>query len=295
MQANVFVPGHITGFFEIFLYDDPLYSGSRGCGVVLDKGVITRAEVMESDRLEIETFLNGTKTSCDVSKFAVYELLKNERKKYRIKIFHELQVPMMQGFGTSGAGALGAVLALNTALKLNLSLNQCAAIAHKSEVINQTGLGDVIAQVNGGVVMRIFPGPPGIGVIDKIPYDGYVVVLILGSGIKTKKVLSNCKMRKKINKVGGECMKLLLKKPTVDNFLRLSQFFSFNTGLITRKAKRVIEELQKYKIRASMVMLGNAIFSITEEPENLSELGYKCIIAKINNEGAKVGKLHFKD
>ena len=39
MKGSAFVPGHITGFFEIFDHEDSIKAGSRGAGVVLDKGV----------------------------------------------------------------------------------------------------------------------------------------------------------------------------------------------------------------------------------------------------------------
>ena len=40
-KLKVFVPAHITGFFEIMTNDDPILKGSKGAGITLDKGVIT--------------------------------------------------------------------------------------------------------------------------------------------------------------------------------------------------------------------------------------------------------------
>jgi pantoate kinase len=47
LQSLVFAPSHITGFFEIIDHPNPLIRGSRGAGVVLDQGVITRLNVSE--------------------------------------------------------------------------------------------------------------------------------------------------------------------------------------------------------------------------------------------------------
>lgn len=295
MRAKVFVPGHITGFFEVLMKESLLYSGSRGCGVVIDKGVETLVEVEESEKTKIQTFINNKEQNCRVTKFAVKELLNIIAKPYKIKIYHKLGVPMMQGFGTSASGTLGAILALNKALKLNLTLNQCSSIAHKSEVINKTGMGDVIAEVNGGVVIRLSPGAPGIGRIDKIPFEGYVAMIIAGKPIETKKILRDETMIRRINEIGRACMNKILKEPTVENFLRISYFFAKKTKLMSKKIEYIIEGLRKKDILASMVMLGNSIFTVAEDPDNLKELeslGYDVILTKINNEGIKIEPTH---
>ena len=46
-KLKVFVPAHITGFFEIMTNDDPILKGSKGAGITLDKGVITETTVEE--------------------------------------------------------------------------------------------------------------------------------------------------------------------------------------------------------------------------------------------------------
>ena len=52
-KLKVFVPAHITGFFEIMTNDDPILKGSKGAGITLDKGVITETTVEVSATVKI--------------------------------------------------------------------------------------------------------------------------------------------------------------------------------------------------------------------------------------------------
>ena len=49
MEVSIFVPSHITGFFQIINHNNPLKKGSCGAGAVMDKGVITRIKASKTD------------------------------------------------------------------------------------------------------------------------------------------------------------------------------------------------------------------------------------------------------
>ena len=49
---SVFVPGHVTGFFNIENHESKLKNGSCGVGFLLTKGVKTT--IIDSDRFEYE-------------------------------------------------------------------------------------------------------------------------------------------------------------------------------------------------------------------------------------------------
>ncbi len=287
MKGSAFVPGHITGFFEIFDHENSIKAGSRGAGVVLDKGVYTTVKIKEG--YGISTTLNGDVCECPVSQSALKDVLRIAGAKYEVEIIHELEVPQGQGFGASGAGALGTALAANAALGLNLTMNQCGEIAHRAEVLNRSGLGDVIAQSTGGLVIRKKPGAPGTGVTDRIFSDEKLVVFTIGSKIKTKSVLLDNEKKEKINKAGRVCMKELLKEPSTENFLALSRKFAFETGLMEKDVHSALKTLEGRGVTASMSMLGNSVFTITDEPEKVGEyLDYLYIIADIDYTGARV-------
>jgi len=47
--------------------------------------------------------------------------------------------------------------------------------------------------------------------------------------------------------------------------------------------------LQSQDIVATMIMLGNAVFTLTENPETVSNiLNYPSVITKIDNRGARI-------
>lgn len=287
MQGSVFVPSHITGFFEIFDDPDPTKAGSKGSGLVLDKGVYTTVKVKEGDTISV--LLNGEPCDCPVTNTAVEEILKLTGTTFNVEVFHELDVPMKYGFGVSGAGTFGATLAASRALDLNLTMNQCGAIAHRAEVLNRTGLGDVIAQSVGGMVIRTKPGAPGTGTTDRMFSDKRILVFIVGDEMETKHILFDRAKKEKINATGKECFRKLLKDPTPENFLGLSKKFAMETGLMDKKLYSAVKTLEEKDITASMAMLGNCVFTLTDEPERVREhLDYLYIIADIDYTGARV-------
>ena len=151
------MPSHITGFFAAHRREEPRLSGSIGCGLCLSLGATTTIESAPEIQ-DTEILLNGALSEAPVSRFVVEKLAKEP-----VRVKTELSMPFGAGFGASGAGALGCAYALNSYFDLGLTANQAAAVAHEAEVTNRTGLGDVIAQNAGGLVVRLQPGAPGTG------------------------------------------------------------------------------------------------------------------------------------
>ena len=211
MEVSIFVPSHITGFFQIINHNNPLKKGSRGAGVVMDKGVITRIKTSKKDN-KIDISINGKSESFNNSiTLKTVELL---QKKFSIqsgfKIEHEIQVPIGCGFGTSAACALGTVLGLSHIFNLTMTFNEASEVAHQAEVELGTGLGDLIAETSGGIVIRLKEGPPGFGKIDKIISEPlYVISKTLGD-IDTSSIIQNPSHQKIINRTGEGMLKKLL-------------------------------------------------------------------------------------
>jgi pantoate kinase len=178
-----------------------------------------------------------------------------------VRVKTELKMPFGSGFGASGAGAIGCAYALNAHFDLAMTMNQAAEVAHLAEVANKTGLGDVIAQNAGGLVIRLEPGAPGIGRIDRIPVPPLKINYVVRGPISTKEVLSDQALMKEVNRAGIDALKELLKRPTFPDFMRLSRRFAVRSGLASSWALDAMDAVEAAGGMASMIMLGDAVFS----------------------------------
>jgi pantoate kinase len=281
MEFETFVPCHITGFFEIVEGQDPLTSGSRGCGVVIDGGVTTEVTLEEADENSIQCSINGDEALCPVTDSVVEEVLDMVYDTYSVRVAHTTDLPVGCGFGASASGALGTAFALNEVLELDLPETVCGRMAHKAEVENRTGLGDVIAELAGGLVIRTVPGAPGVGETEAIPCDLSVVAKVMGEPILTKDVLDSEKVEA-INREGRACLDDLMKEKTPANFMHLSRGFAEKTGLMGPEVAGAVTALEGEGIQASMAMLGNTVFALTDAPEEAVEvLGEGAMVFRV--------------
>lgn len=283
MIGRAFCPCHITGFFEIRdRAENVLERGSRGAGLCVSRGVQTAACANPGNRLSIEIFLNGKKAKAAVTEYVARKLV--GKIPANVVVRSELELPLSQGFGISGAGALSAALALNSALQLNKTYSELVGIAHEAEILNRTGLGDVMAQATGGVTIRRREGTLPFGFVDNIPTEPFEILLcIVGDELRTKSVLISPGKTKKINRYGHGCVSKLLEEPTVENLFRLSYDFARKTGLMDKKVAGVVDAVWAAGGMASMSMLGNSVFAtgnLREVERVLSEYGqvFDCLV-----------------
>ncbi|MBW6469949.1 MAG: pantothenate kinase [Methanosarcinaceae archaeon] len=262
-MARAFAPAHITGFFEIHANDDLRRMGSKGCGIVLDHGVETTV-VVDGSINQTTVKLNGSIVQ-EGAIHTVVEMLTD----VPVMVESMADVPIGCGFGASGAGALGAAHSLNHVLSLDLTAEQLTETAHVAEVKNGSGLGDVIAQSHGGIVIRTRAGAPPFGEVDCIPVGDYKVLCIVLGEISTKSVLEDTCVVRKINSAGRVALKALLKAPTIENFMIRAREFAIETGLVSERALDIIETVESAGGMASQAMLGDTVFAIvTRESEN---------------------------
>lgn len=299
-EAASFSPAHITGFFQIFDRPrNPLFRGSRGAGISLTKGVKTTVRLRKSPRGGVKIKINSrTKETSQVSSSVVDAFLSIAGENYRIEIEHEIGVPIGCGLGSSGAGALGLALALNEALELKLSKIEAAQVAHIAEIKCKTGLGTVIAELSGGLEIRVNPGAPGIGEVKPIKvYGDYAVVCLPFGPISTKKALTDPKLRRLINKHGGKLVDELVAKPSVDKFLELSRSFAEDTMLITDRVRKVLTDADSHGFASSMAIFGETAFSLVKRNEvkellrifrKHAQSQYDIINAEIDFAGARI-------
>jgi len=224
--------------------------GSRGCGLTLGSGVTTRVEVGGSDDPPCPIYRTCPTVESVVSRLATPPCAIHSRS----------AIPIGAGFGASGAGALSAAFSLNYAFSLNLTKDQLTEVAHIAEVENKTGLGDVVAQSIGGVIIRRTPGASGR--LNRIRTDGREVFWVVFDKISTKEVLNDPGVAERINSVGIESLRELLKNPTIENFMLQSKRFAAETGLMSDSVSDAVDAVEAAGGMASQAMLGDSVFAI---------------------------------
>ncbi len=286
MKATAFSPAHITGFFEpCFNPNDLNRSGSRGAGFCLSLGALSTVELIASTQQEICITINGSPNPAPVTTIGISQLLGSQPIKVIADI--TLDLPIGQGFGMSGAGTLSSCLAICSLL--NIPEQQALVCSHLAEVSHNTGLGDVVAQHFGGIEIRREPGLPPFGFLEHIIGSYEIVVCIIGEDIPTAKILTNTQHVQHIKTLGKTCLFELLKKPTFQTLVKLSEHFTKKSNLADTTLIEAITECKKYGV-ASMCMLGNSLFAVGETSQLqdvLSQYGttYCC---NIEPKGAHV-------
>ncbi len=228
---------------------------------------------------ETTVFLNGVESEAPVTRKVVERLSPSP-----VRVETELLMPLGAGFGASGAGALSSAYALNGAFGLGLFASGVGEAAHVAEVVSGTGLGDVIAQNTGGLVVRLSPGAPGLGIVDRIPVPPLKVDCLVRGPLSTEEVLSDPGTMREVNREGERALKELIKRPTLERFVSLSWEFALKSGLARGWMEDAVEAVEAGGGMAGMVMLGDAIFALDGE-EALAEFG-EVISARVSPGGA---------
>jgi len=147
-------------------------------------------------------------------------------------------------------------------------------------------LGDVMAEITGGIVLRLIEGSPGIGMADKIIEKNSEVFIIsktLGE-IETSKIIEDPYYKKRINQTGRKLLDELIKMPDLKTFIKLSRKFAEETSLMNSELHELVEIFDEETMGASMAMLGNTVFALSKTPDISVE---DVLISKIDNLGCK--------
>ncbi|GAB7020566.1 pantoate kinase [Halostagnicola bangensis] len=258
-EATAFVPGHITGFFSAHPDEDPTRAGSRGAGLTLTDGV----EVTVTSASKSQIILDGEPITIDPVTTVLEHLDASARVEARSDI------PLGSGFGVSGAMALGTALAANQVFDRKRSRNELVTLAHTTEVRAGTGLGDVVAQAQGGIPIRLEPGAPGSNELDGIPARARVEYVSFGQ-LSTADVLSG--ETETLSVAGEKALERVIDEPTLETFMDASSGFAREAELLTPAVLEAIEAVAERGGRASMAMLGETVFALGT---GLSDAGYE--------------------
>lgn len=260
MTAKAFAPGNVSCIFRVIDNKDPLKKHSLGVGFTVNQGALVSVSINKKNIV----YFNNKKIKLPTIISVVKKLTD---KKIQVKISSKL--PLGAGFGMTGAGALAAAYALNKLLKLGKSKEKLAMIAHTAEVENGTGLGDVGGEFNGGFNAKFKRGQPlkgvSLGINNKNIYYKFF------SKLETKKVINDKNKKIKLNKAGDKSLKSIKKiindkkinkNELFKKIIKISKEFSTESGLLQdKRVKNLIKKIEEKNGNASMIMLGNAVFS----------------------------------
>ena len=257
ISAKAFAPANISCVFRIYEHKNPRWMGSYGIGFTLNEGVIVAASRAKKNKIVFNSKPIKFPTVMDVVK---------KLTKEKVVIHIRTKLPLGCGFGLSGASSLAAAYALNKLLSLKKTKKELAVIAHTAEVENRTGLGDVVNQYFGGFCLKLKPSSHFK--VKKLPINSINVYCRYFSKISTKSIITSQKLKNSINNAASVSLskiKDLLKNNKNAGFsriIRISNEFSIQSGLLKDKqAIKTIKSIEENNGSASMIMLGNAVFS----------------------------------
>ncbi|NCF25761.1 MAG: sugar kinase [Gammaproteobacteria bacterium] len=254
--AKAFAPGNVSGVFKIIPDDDPTRMHSLGMGFTVTDGVTVTVSVSDATSVEF----NGTPIE-----FATVRSVVAKLGSVALRVEIETDLPLSGGFGLSGASSLATAYAGDELLGLGLSENALGMIAHVSEVENLTGLGDVAGQFNGGCLVKLVRGDPLAAVT--LPVPEQEVYYRYFSPINTKDIIGHPEQRERINAAADTALRKLtvLKDRNESEFaeyISIAKEFSIQSRLLSDDdVKSAIRECEQAGGSASMIMLGNAVFS----------------------------------
>ncbi len=267
------LPFHVTGFWVIHEHRDPRLTGSTGAGLLLEPGAIVRVVRIKKEKGQrLHVVVNNRKTT-----LCVAEKLNNMYDVRDDYIFHiESMAPLGAGFALSAIIAISIAFTLyKNGIKSN-NTDSYSVNAHISEVKCRTGLGDVIAllEAETGLELRVHPGAPGFGKVLSIPVQKPYPVLgvVIRRDIDTPSMLRI--YREKILKYGKMAFKEFTDNPCLEEFLRISQWFSRATGMLDPKLEEEIGFLEKYKRRGSLLgyyVKKNVLIAVFENRDDMVE------------------------
>ena len=256
MKAAAFAPGNVSGVFKIVRDDDPRLMHSLGMGFTVSHGVT--ATVSEAPATEVA--FNG-----EVFDFTTVRNVAEALSSRPVGIELESELPLSGGFGLSGASALAAAYALNAAFELGLDERALAMAAHVAEVTNLTGLGDVCGQFHGGCLAKLVPGDPLAAIA--LPVPEQAVYYQYFSPIVTREIIGDPGHAARINSAAAaalvEIADLADRGVTAfGEYISTARRFSVESDLLRHPdVRRIIVEVEAAGGAASMIMLGNAVFS----------------------------------
>jgi pantoate kinase len=251
--AVAFCPGHISGYFMRVAGEGYATTGSTGAGVAITDGVIARAVSAAATTVTIHRRDRAGAVIDSITGSPPVEYIL-EKLQVQAAITTECRLPIGAGFGLSAAALLSSITAVNSLYSLGLSEDEIAELAHESEVVHQSGLGDVAGCRGGGLACRKGPGIHA-EIVRSFSTTEPLYAMSLGP-LPTASVLSSPETMEKVAAAfPGRCPE------DMEDFIMLSRSFAEKSGLISAPVAEVLRHCDDAGVPASMTMLGNGVFA----------------------------------
>ncbi len=144
-----------------------------------------------------------------------------------------------------------------------------------------------------GFEIRVKPGAPGIGRVEKILTEEISIIMICFSPISTNKFIKE--RLSQINGLGGKMVNKLMESKNYEHFQDMSLEFANYIDVMTPKMQKLVNELSENNIKCGVALFGETIFSmIPKKDENkILEILKKypegvIIKSELDNVGARV-------
>ena len=252
-SVTAFCPGHISGYFRRIDGPDLAATGSIGAGIVIDAGVTATVRPAAACSILIKKAgQNGITHEAAHDSPPLRAAL--DRIGVKVDVITMCRLPIGAGFGLSAAALLATLTAVNHLFGCGLSIEEIAGIAHETEVLFRTGLGDVAACQGGGRVVRT-----GAGI--RAPIERHFdlpepLYLVSFGPIHTPAVLGSPEQMARVAAAFPSRL-----PENAGDFFRLSREFADRSGLETPAVKRVLAACDREQVLASMTMLGDGAFA----------------------------------
>lgn len=256
---NAFAPANISLIFETYDAEPPHGRGSLGVGITLEEGAV----VSVSEAAPAGIFVHGERWE-----FPTVAQVARELTGRPLRLDITAAFPFGCGFGMSGASALAAAFAIDSFLGLNRSRDDLGMIAHRAEVDNATGLGDVGGQFNGGIMIKTRKFEPLQ--VSQLPVAAENLDVRIFGPIHTPDVIGSREKLLSINAAGRTALDALKRRGTgltLEELFDVSLDFARESGLLQSvRLAECIREAQQAGGHATMVMLGEAAVSTRPFP-----------------------------
>ena len=290
MTSVAFCPGHITAlFYAPEPGPTPEKTGSRGAGMCISLGAMATVKAVPADTVLVTTG-EGT-VLAPVVETALMAYIGHSDEPHHLHLDLDLALPVGQGFGMSGAMAFATLMAAEGELGLHDGdTSALLAHSHVAEVTHSTGLGDVIAQAEGGLDLRVRQGLPPSGRVLFKQQEGELLVAWCGRPLPTRTVLSDPAARERLKAACAHRLAMSSNGPDIDWLLRAGWAFALDAGLVGPDVERMVELCAPHGL-VSQVMLGNSVFAVGDleaMENNLRQAGFGVMTTTVDNLGVRL-------
>ncbi len=243
-EVTIQVPLHVSGFWVPYYGSTPTLTGSVGAGLTLKPYLTAKVTGVDG-----AVFLNNVEIQGGLRN-SIVRLTGVER----FGVAAEAPAGLGEGFGLSAALAIVMAVSAQLTSQHELRLEEAFRHAHIAEVENLTGLGDVIAEaLGGGLVVRVRPGPPGLGEAFNVKVrDKVNVSAVLIGRTSTPEMLKDFAGR--ISLYGREALARFLRNPGLEVFAENARLFSRLTGMMSPEVEGRVSNILKQALRSGCVI-----------------------------------------